>query len=146
MTIHRFSILLSQFQTSQLLHDQLLSCFLIYIEVSQEAGKVVCYSYLFKDFPQFVVTPTIKGFSIGNEAEVDMFFQNSFVFPIIQQILAIGSLVPLSLQNPACNLEVLSSHTAEAKQRILSITFLACEMRAIVWQANILWQCPLGLE
>ena len=30
----------------------------------QETGKVVLYSYLFKNFPQFVVTPTVKGFSI----------------------------------------------------------------------------------
>ena len=30
-------------------------CFLTCIQISQEAGKVVCYSYFFKNFPQFVV-------------------------------------------------------------------------------------------
>ena len=40
--------------------------------VSQEAGKVVLYSYLLKSFPQFVVIHTVKGFSIVNEAEVDV--------------------------------------------------------------------------
>ena len=30
-------------------------CFLTYIQVSQEAGKTVWYSHLFKNFPQLVV-------------------------------------------------------------------------------------------
>ena len=48
--------------------------FLTCIQVSQEAGKVVWYSHLHKNFPQFVVIPIVKGFSIVIEAEV-------FVFP-----------------------------------------------------------------
>ena len=43
------------------------------IQVSQETGKVIWYSGLFKSFPQFVVIHTDKGFSIVNEAEVDVF-------------------------------------------------------------------------
>ena len=35
---------------------------------------MVWYSHLFKNFPQFVVIHTVKGFSIVNEAEVDAFF------------------------------------------------------------------------
>ena len=31
------------------------------------------YSHLFQNFPQFVVIHTVKGFSIVNEAEVDVF-------------------------------------------------------------------------
>ena len=46
-------------------------CFLTHIQVSQETGKVVWYSHLFKNFPQFVVIYTVKGFSIINEAELD---------------------------------------------------------------------------
>ena len=38
-----------------------------------EAGKVVWYSHLFKNYPQFIVIHTVKGFSIVNEAEVDVF-------------------------------------------------------------------------
>ena len=34
---------------------------------------MVQYSHLFKNFPQFVVIHTVKGFSIVNEAEVDVF-------------------------------------------------------------------------
>ena len=40
-----------------------------FIQVSQEAGKVVWYFHLFKNFPQFVVIHTIKAFSIVSEAE-----------------------------------------------------------------------------
>ena len=39
-------------------------CFLTYIQVSQEAGQVVWYSHLFKNFPQFVVIHTVKGASL----------------------------------------------------------------------------------
>ena len=48
-------------------------CFLTCIWVSQEAGKVVWYYHFFKNFPQFVVIHTVKGFSIVNEGEVDFF-------------------------------------------------------------------------
>ena len=33
------------------------------------------YSHLFKNFPQFVVMHTVKGFSIVNEEEVDVFLE-----------------------------------------------------------------------
>ena len=45
-------------------------CFLIWIQVSQETAKVVWYSHLFKNFPQFVVIHTVEWFSAVNEAEV----------------------------------------------------------------------------
>ena len=51
-------------------------CFLTCIQVSQEAGKVVCYSHLFKNF-QFFVIHTVKSFSIINEAEVYVFLEFS---------------------------------------------------------------------
>ena len=49
------------------------SCFLTCIKISQEAGQVVWYSHLFKNFPQFVVIP--KGFGVVNKAEVDVFLE-----------------------------------------------------------------------
>ena len=37
---------------------------------------MVWYSYLlFKNFPQFVVINTVKGISVVNEAEVDVFLE-----------------------------------------------------------------------
>ena len=32
---------------------------------------MICYSHLFKNFPQFVVIHTVKGISVVNEADVD---------------------------------------------------------------------------
>ena len=55
-------------------------CLLTCIQVSQEAGQVVWYSHLLKDFPQFVVIYTVKGFSVVNEAEVDVFLELSCFF------------------------------------------------------------------
>ena len=48
--------------------------------MSQDAGKVVWYSHFFKNFPQFVVIQTVKGFSILNEAEVGIFLEFSCFF------------------------------------------------------------------
>ena len=41
---------------------------------------MVWYSHVFKNFPQFVVIHTVKGFSVANEAEVDVFLEFSFFF------------------------------------------------------------------
>ena len=50
------------------------------IQISQEAGQVVWYSHLFKNFPQFVVIHTVKGFGIVNKAEVGVFLELSCFF------------------------------------------------------------------
>ena len=55
-------------------------CFLTCIQISQETGKVVWYSHLFKNFPQFVVIYIVKGFSTVNEAVVDVFPESSCFF------------------------------------------------------------------
>ena len=47
------------------------------MQISQEAGKVVGHSLLFKNFPQFAVIHTVKGFSIVNEADVNVFLEFS---------------------------------------------------------------------
>ena len=60
---------------------------------------MVWYSNLL-NFPQFVVIHTVKGFSAVSEAEVDLFW-NFFAFSVIQQMLAIGPLAPLSSLNLA---------------------------------------------
>ena len=75
-------------------------CFFTCMQVPQEPGKVVWYSHLFKNFPQFVAIHTVKGLSIVNEAKVD-FFWNSLVFSVIHWILATWSLVPWPFLNPS---------------------------------------------
>ena len=54
-------------------------CLLTCIQISQETGKVVWYSHLLKNFPQFVVMHRVKGFSIVNEAEVDVILLRSWI-------------------------------------------------------------------
>ena len=56
------------------------NCFYLCTQISQETGKVVWYSHLFKNFPKFVVIHTIKGFGIVNEAEVDILMEFYFFF------------------------------------------------------------------
>ena len=55
-------------------------CFLTCTQISQEAGKVVWYSHLFHNCPQFIVIHTVKGFGIINKAEVDAFLEFSCFF------------------------------------------------------------------
>ena len=55
-------------------------CFLTGMQISQETGVVVWYSHLLKNFPQFVVIYTVKGFGIINKVEVDVFLESSFFF------------------------------------------------------------------
>ena len=63
-------------------------CFLTCIQISQQACQVVWYSHLLKNFLQFVVVHTVKGFGILNKAEVDVFLELS-CFLMIQRMLAI---------------------------------------------------------
>ena len=132
MTIYSLDILISQFGTCPLFHIW-FCCSLICIKVSQEPGQVVWYSHLFKNFPQFVVIHTVKGFSVVSEPEVDIFLEFS-CFSMIQRILAIWSLVPLPFLNPAYTYgSSWFTYCWSPSWRILSITLLACEMRTIVW-------------
>ena len=107
-------------------------CFFTCIQISQEAGKVIWYSHLLKNFPQFVVIHTV------NEVEVD-FSRNSLGFSMIQWIWAIWSLLPLPFLNPAC-----MSGSSQFTYcwcwawRILSITLPAREMSAVVKLLNVL--------
>ena len=39
-------------------------CFLTCIQISEEDSKVVWYSHLLKNFPQFVVIHIVKGFGV----------------------------------------------------------------------------------
>ena len=51
-------------------------CFLTCTQISQEPFlKVVGYSHLLKNFPESVVIHTVKGFSIVNKAEIDVFLE-----------------------------------------------------------------------
>ena len=61
---------------------------------------MVWYSHLLKNFPQFVVIHTVKGFGIVNKAEVDVFLIISCFF---DDQTDVGNLisVPMAFLNPS---------------------------------------------
>ena len=54
--------------------------FLTRIQISQKTGKVSWYSHLLKNFPQFILIHTVKGFGLLNKAKVDVFLKLSWFF------------------------------------------------------------------
>ena len=72
-----------------------------------------------------------------------LFFWNSFGFLMIQQMLAIWSLVHLPFLNPTWTSGGSRfMYYWSLAWRILSITLLACEMSTIVWQFEYFWALP----
>ena len=129
MTIYSLDGLLSQFGTS-LLFDVWFQ--LLLLEVSQEAQNVVWYSHLLKNFTQFVVIHTVKGFSIVNEPEVGVFLEFSCFFYNPRDV---GNLISGSsaLLKSSLYIWKFSVHLLlKPILKILSIPLLACEMSAIV--------------
>ena len=68
----------------------ILAHFLTCIQVSQPTDKVVWYFHLFKNFPQFVEIHSIKGFSVVNEAAVDILLK---VLCFLHDPMNVGSLI-----------------------------------------------------
>ena len=77
MTIYSLDVLLFLFGTICCSMSSSNCCFLTCIQISQEAGNVVWYSHLFKNFSQFFVIHTIKGSAVVNKAEVDVLLEFS---------------------------------------------------------------------
>ena len=78
-------------------------CFLTCIQISQEAGQVVWFSHLFKNFPQFVVIHMVKVFGIVNKAEVDIFLELSSFF---DDPMDVGDLISGSAAFSKSNLNI----------------------------------------
>ena len=86
-----------------------------------------------KNFPQFVVIHTVKGFHIVNEAEVDVFLEFSCFF---YDSVDVGNLISGSsaFSKSSLNIWKFSIHVLlKPGLGILSITLLVCEMSTIVW-------------
>ena len=65
-------------------------CFLTCIQISQEAGKVIWDSHFLKNFLQFVVIHTVKGFGVVNKAEIYVLLElSSFLYDPVD----IGNLI-----------------------------------------------------
>ena len=80
--------------------------FLTCIQSFQEGGKVVWYSHLLKNCPQFVVIHTNKGFGIVNNTKVDVLLELSCFFGDPADV---GNLISGSsaFSKSSLNLEVL---------------------------------------
>ena len=90
-------------------------CFLTHIQVSQETGKVILHSHLFRNFTQSVVIHTVKVFGVVNKAEEDVSLEFLCFLhdPAYVDNLMSGS---SSISKPNLHvwkLLVQSSHTAE---------------------------------
>ena len=111
-------------------------CFLTCIQISQKAGQVVWYSYLFQDFSQFVVIHTVKGFGIVNKAEVDVFLEFSCFFDDPRKVgnLTLGySDFSKSILNIwMFTVYVLFKHGLENFEHYFAIVWDECNC-AIVW-------------
>ena len=98
---------------------------------------MVWYFHLLKNFPQFVVIYTVKGFGIVNKAEVDVFleFSSFFYDPVDVGNLISGSSAfsKSSLNIWKFMVHVLLKLGLENFEHYL----LACEMSAIVQKLNI---------
>ena len=105
-------------------------CFLIHIQFSQETGKVVWYSHIFKNFPQFVVIHTVEGFSVVNEVDVFLKFSCFLHDPANVGNLVSGSSAfsKLSLYIWKFSIQILVKVTLKDFERNL----LAWEVSAIV--------------
>ena len=117
--------------------------FLTCIQISQEAGN----SHVFKNFPQFVVIYTIKGFGVINKAEVDIFLEFSCFFDDPEDV---GNLISASsvFLNPSWTSgSSRFTYCWSLAWRTLSITLLACERVQLCSSLNVLWQwTSFGLE
>ena len=92
---------------------------------------MVWYSHLLKNFLQFVVVHTVKGFSIVNKAEVDIFLELSCFFSDIMEVDNLISGSP-AFSKSSLNIWKFSVHVLlNPRLENFDITLLACEMSAI---------------
>ena len=93
---------------------------------------MVWYSHLFKNFPQFVVAHTVKGFGVVNKAEVDVFVELSCFFhdpTDVDNLISVSS----AFSKTRLNIWKFTVHVLlKPGLENFGITLLACEMSAIV--------------
>ena len=94
---------------------------------------MVCYSHLSQNFSLFVVIITVKGFSIINEAEVDVFF--SGILLLFYGVMNVANLISDSTAFSKSSLYILmfSDHILlKPNLEDFEHTLLVYEMKVIV--------------
>ena len=114
-----------------------------------EAGEVVWYYHLIKNYPQVVVIHTLKSFSIVKKTEVDVSLEFLCFFYHPKDV---GNLISGSSAFSKFSLYIwkfLVHILLKPNWRILSITLLACEMSTTVVWASLVAQMiknPLAMQ
>ena len=94
---------------------------------------MVRYSYLFKNFSQFVVIHTVKGFGIVSKAEIDVFLELSCFF---DDPVNVDNLISGSSAFSKCSLNIwkFTVHVLlKAGLENFEHYFTVCKMITIVW-------------
>ena len=93
---------------------------------------MVWYSYLFQNFPQFIVIHTVKGFGIVSKADIDVFLELSCFF---RYLVGVDNLISDSSAFSKTSLTIWKFTVyilLKPGLEVLSITLPAYEMSAIV--------------
>ena len=93
---------------------------------------MVWYSHLLKNFPQFIVIDTVKGFGIVNKAEIDVFLELSCFY---DDPADVGNLISGSSAFSKTSLNIwkfLVHVLLKPGMENFEHTLLVCEMSAIV--------------
>ena len=89
VTIYSLDILFPNFEPVHYFLSSQPACWPAYRFLRRQV-KVVWYPRLFKNFPQFFVIRTVKGFSVVNEADVDVLLEFSCFF---NEPMDVGNLI-----------------------------------------------------
>ena len=133
MTIHNLNLFFPDLEPICCSMSSSNCCFLTCIQISQEADKVVWYSHLFNNFPQFVVIHIVKGFSVISKAEVDISLKFSCFF---YDLIDVGNLISGSSAFSKYSLNIwkfMFQLLLKPDLENFEHHLLACEMRAIAW-------------
>ena len=123
MIIYSFDVLLSHVQFYLLLLD---------LHIDFSGGGRVWYSHILKNYLQFVMIHTVKGFGIVNKAEIDVFLELTCLF---YDPADVGNLISGSsaFSKTSLNIWKFMVHIL-LKPGLENFEHdLACEMSAIVW-------------
>ena len=135
MTIYNLDILLSDLEPVFCSMSSSKCCFYTCTQISQEAGQVVWYSHLLKDFPWFVVIHTVKGFGIVNKTK-DVFLELSCFFndptDVGNLISGFSSFSKSSLNIWKFTVHILLKSRLENVERYFASTWDECNC-VVVW-------------
>ena len=126
-------------------------CFLTCIQISQEADQVIWYSHLLKNFPQFIVIHTVKGFGIVNKAEIDVFLERSCFFDVpadVDNLISGSSAFSKTRLNTwKFTVHILLKPGLENFENYFTSMWDECNC-AVVWTffgIAFLWECYISL-